>query len=360
MRTASLEGPGKSLSVVALLAALSACGGQVEEVLAPAPATPGVPQAALPSAAAAEAASSVGPSQLAEGVGVPSAIALTPESVVFTTSATRIGGELVQAGALFVADKRTGPALMIHVDRQGASFDTLAVDGDSALVTTSDGRVLEAKLVGGAVSELAHLPAPAVAIAASAADVYAASSVGEIVRVARPGGAVEPLGTVSGPVRALALGDGELFAAVAGEGGHGSIARLDLASHQVSVLAEDVSAPCAMARGGDRLFWTSAGGVLALGTKGGAPAKVSEGAFAACAIATDGANLFFTTTPAGQAPSAERSGQPGLGLMRAPTSGGVATPVAGAAAALAQPGAVATDATDLFWLTSSGVLRLRK
>jgi hypothetical protein len=46
--------------------------------------------------------------------------------------------------------------------------------------------------------------------------------------------------------------------------------------------------------------------------------------------------------------------------MRAPTSGGVPTLVAGAQAALAQPGAVATDAGHLYWLTSTGVLRLRK
>jgi hypothetical protein len=144
----------------------------------------------------------------------------------------------------------------------------------------------------------------------------------------------------------------------------GAIRRVDLETHAASDIADDVAAPCAMAREGDRLFWTSESGVLATTTSGTAPVTVASGSFAACAVATDGASLFFATTPASAGATGEgdrtRAGQPGLGLMRAPTSGGIATPIAGATAALAQPGAVATDATHLYWLTATGVLRMTK
>ncbi len=348
---------GKSVRVALL--ALAACGGQVDEGTSR-DAAPTVPPGMIDPPASRTNAG--GPEQVASDVGVPSAIAVTTDAVVFTTSATRLGGELVQAGALFVADKRTGPALMLHVDPQGASFDALTVSGDRAFVATSDGRLLAVPVAGGSVSEVATLPAPAEVVTATAEHVYAAAADGAIVRVARTGGEVEALGTVSGSVRGIVADGSAVFAAVTKAEGRGAIEKIDLASHEVSSLADDVPAPCAMAREGERLFWTSTGGVLALTTTGGAPKAIAEG-FAACAIATDGASLFFATRAAAAEPTEAprtRGGQAGLGLMRAPTSGGVATPIAGATSALVQPGAVATDAAHLYWLTESGVLRVRK
>lgn len=345
--------------VVALVSALVACGGQVDEGTSP-DALPGLPPGMAETTAPPSSPRS-GPEQVAADVGVPSAIATTTDAVVFTTSATKIAGELVQAGALFVADKRlTGVApLMIHVDRQGASFDALTVEGDRAFVATSDGRLLSAPLAGGAVTEVAHLDAPAAALAATRAHVFAASADGAIVRVARDGGNAEALGTFAGPVQSLVVGDGAVFAAVTTSDTRGAIRAIDLATRAVSDLAADVPAPCAMAREGERLFWTSTGGVMGLATTGGAPISIAAGSFEACAIATDGASLFFATRAEGVA-ARDRGASVGLGLMRAPASGGVPTPVVGAAAALAQPGAVATDASYLYWLTGSGVLRMRK
>ena len=50
----------------------------------------------------------------------------------------------------------------------------------------------------------------------------------------------------------------------------------------------------------------------------------------------------------------------GLGLMRAPIAGGEPVAVAQASRALTQPGAVAVDATHVYWLTDTAVLRLHK
>lgn len=357
---------GKSMTCVALLAALVACGGQVADEALVQDALPTVPPGSNGQGVPARPLPG-GPEQVASDVGVPSALVVSGESIVFTTTATKLGGELVQAGALFVASARTAragaPPLMLHVDPQGASFDALALDGDRAVVATSDARLLSIPLAGGSVSILATLPASARALATSGAHVFAASADGSIVRVARTGGEPEAVGTVSGTVRGLVADDASVFAAVTTTETRGAIRRIDLETQEASDVADDVAAPCAIAREGDRLFWTSESGVLATTTKGSAPVTVASGPFAACALATDGASLFFATTPASAA-AAEgertRAGQPGLGLMRAPTSGGVATPIAGAAAALAQAGAVATDATHLYWLTASGVLRMTK
>jgi hypothetical protein len=96
----------------------------------------------------------------------------------------------------------------------------------------------------------------------------------------------------------------------------------------------------------------------------GEVATVASGSFTACAIAADKDSLFFATTvpnalpvKSGDATSAPSSG---LGLMRAPIAGGEPVAVAQASRALAQPGAVAVDASHVYWLTESAVLRLRK
>jgi hypothetical protein len=46
--------------------------------------------------------------------------------------------------------------------------------------------------------------------------------------------------------------------------------------------------------------------------------------------------------------------------MRAPIGGGEPVAIAQASRALAQPGAVAVDASHVYWLTESAVLRLKK
>ncbi len=357
---------GKSMTCVALLAALVACGGQVADHAVVQDALPSVPAGVTQPPSTRPLPT--GPEQVASDVGVPSALVVLGDSIVFTTSATKLGSELVQAGALFVASAKTAragaPPLMLHVDPQGASFDTLALDGDRAVVATSDARLLSIPLAGGSVSILATLPASARTIATSGAHVFAAAADGSIVRVPRTGGEPEAIGTVAGAVRGLVVDAASVYAAVTTTETRGAIRRIDLETRETIDVADDIAAPCAMAREGDRLFWTSESGVLATTTHGNAPVTVASGSFAACALATDGASLFFATTPASAAAPGEgeraRAGQPGLGLMRAPTAGGIATPIAGAAAALAQPGAVATDATHLYWLTASGVLRMTK
>src|SRR5256885_1129535 len=123
---------------------VAACGGRVgdpapDETVGdtpPAFASPLPPPPALPE-------------EIALGIGTPSAIDIVGDQIVVTTSATRLSNELVNAGALFVADRRLPKPLMLAVDRQGASWDTLATDGGSAWVGTSDGRLLEVPLRGG-------------------------------------------------------------------------------------------------------------------------------------------------------------------------------------------------------------------
>ena len=88
------------------------------------------------------------PEQIAD-VGVPSALALQGDFAVFTTRKTRVGGELVDVGALFVVDKRVPPALMIALDKRGATFDALTTDMGNAYVSTSDGRIVSVSLAGG-------------------------------------------------------------------------------------------------------------------------------------------------------------------------------------------------------------------
>jgi hypothetical protein len=95
---------------------------------------------------------------------------------------------------------------------------------------------------------------------------------------------------------------------------------------------------------------------------GGEVATVASGAFSACAIAADHDSLYFATTIPNALPVKAGGGDssPGLGLMRAPIAGGEPVAIAEASRALAQPGAVAVDATHVYWLTESAVLRLKK
>ncbi|MDB4939202.1 MAG: hypothetical protein JWP87_6174, partial [Labilithrix sp.] len=275
-----------------------------------------------------------GPEQVAEGVGTPSAIAMTDERVVFTTRTTTVASEQVQAGGLFVKDKHVGPALMLSVDRQGASFDALTTDGTTAFVATSDGRLLVTPVSGGETKTLATLAAPAVVLATSGKYVYFASNNGALARIAKTGGEAEPLATITGAIRGLEADDVAAYVATgAAEETPAGIVRVPLDGSAVKVLTSGAE-PCAMIRDGRSLFWTSLapatetepskvakGEVRRISLDGGQVATVASGAFSACAIAADEDSLYFATTVPNALPV--KSGgagttASGLGLMRAP------------------------------------------
>ena len=354
-----------------LLAFLAACGGGVDSggsndpvALPPRPAEQGVyaPPAAR------------GPEHVADGLGAPSAIAMTPDAVVFTTRSTVLGGEVVATGGLFVADKRAGKPLMLTVDRQGATYEALVTDGTTAFVATSDARVLAVPVTGGAAQVVATLAASAVALTANGEYVYFATNAGALARVAKKGGAIEPLATITGAVRGLQADDAALYVATgAGEETAAGIVRVAL-DGKVTTLASSAE-PCAMIRDGRSLYWTNIaaattsargkGEILRLALDGGGTAAtVASGSFSACAIAADQDSLYFATTLPNALPvrgnGSGTTSASGLGLMRAPIAGGEPVAVAQASRALAQPGAVAVDDTHLYWLTETAVLRLRK
>lgn len=357
-----------------LLSLLAACGGRVDDApTSPSgsayPAPPG-PGASAPPSSGDTVAS---PEEVANNVGAPSALALSDDAVVFTTHDTVLGGVLVEAGALFVADKRVGPALMIAVDREGAHYDALAVDAESAYVGSSDGRVIRVPLRGGADVELADLPGAIVALKVSGDKVYAAQDSGAITMLPVGGGEVVDLGSVDGLVRGLEVDEDAIYAATvrpADATRGGGVVRLERGSRATSVLAGSDGA-CSITREGENLYWTSLVGAsserglgevktVALGSQ--TVSTVASGAFDACAIASDAQSLWFSTTTLGAL--SVRSGgarsEIGVGLMRAPVSGGVPVAVNEAGSALVTPGAVAVDATHLYWLTATGVLKLRK
>jgi hypothetical protein len=357
-------------SLVGLVAlAASACGGKTADpapvdgsksIIAPprsadAPRDPGASGPALPS----------GPETIASDIGEPSALALDGERVVFATRRTIVEGELARAGAVFVRDKRVGAPLMIALDREGGAYETLATDGMSAFVATDDARIVRVPLQGGDAELVADLGEPATALATAGDDVYFAGESGAVGRVLKAGGTPEALGSVPGAARGLTADDASVYVASA----QGGITRITIATKAASALAPGAGEPCAMVRDGSRLFWTatSAGGtgaVLRLPLAGGDVATVASGAFAACAIAADETSLYFATSKPGTAPGEmsvkSLGGAPGLGLMRAPMGGGDPVTIAGATGALAQPGSVAVDASHVYWLTSSAVVRLRK
>jgi len=368
---------GKRIGFGGLLVILSACGGSVDTTPAPSEQRTPASQNNGDQGLYIPTKPTV-PDHVAEGVGTPSALAMTADRVVFTTHDTVVAGERVAAGALFVADKRVGPALLISVDRQGASFDALTTDGTTAFVATSDARLLGAPVAGGTTTTIATLSAPAVALATSGNYVYFATSAGSVARVAKIGGTSEPLATITGAIRGLEADDVAVYVATgAAEETPAGIVRVALDGGALTVLSSG-SEPCAMVRNGRSLFWTSLaasavtgttpkldnGAVLRLSLDGGAVATVASGAFAACAIAADQDSLYFATTvpTALRVKSGSSSGAPsaGLGLMRAPIAGGEPVAIAQASKALAQPGAVAVDASHVYWLTESAVLRLAK
>lgn len=356
----------RTVSLAPLFAlSLLACGGLVDAPAdeAPLPAPPrtqegeATPAPELPR----------GPERVADGVGRPSALGLAQDRVVFTTRATVVEGQMVDAGGLFVSDKRTGPALLVALDRQGASFDALALDDERAYVATSDGRLLGVPLFGGAETVLAELAEPAVALATSGDHVYFATGSGALARAPKVAGTVEPVGSAGAPVRSLLVDGSSVLAATAGDDGVGAVVRVEIGTGASEVLSS-AGAPCAMVKDGRQLYWTTAkdaasGAILSLSLEDGAVTTVAKGAFAACAIAADGQSLWFATTSTARSPGSLETASleaAGDGLMRAPAGGGDPVHVAGAARVLAHPGAIAADERHVYWMTESAVLRLRK
>jgi hypothetical protein len=289
------------------------------------------------------------PDVVAADVGTPSAIAVTGDRVYFTTRTTLQSGVMNDAGALFAVFKRPGSkALLLSTDTKSAHYEALALDATHAYVATSDARLFRIPLEGGPEDPIADLSAPAVSIAVDASHVVFATSAGVIERVPKDGtGAIEAVATVAGRPRAVTVDDsGAIYVATSvTEGEGGSIVKV-AGNGEPSVLTTSASSPCAMVRDGDRLYFSAASGVHRLALAGGPPAMVTAGSFAACAIAADREDLFFATGS--------------VGLMRAPASGGESTPIAASKRALATPGAVAVDATHVYWLDSTSVLRVVK
>ena len=356
-----------------LVMILAACGGQIDGDAA---SSDSVPLPERERAPGLYFAPTGGPEHIADGLGAPTAIAMTDERVVFTTRTVTIGGERVAAGALYVADKHVGPALVLAVDRQGASFDALATDGTTAFVATGDARVLGIPVAGGAAKTIATLASAAVALVSSGDYVYFATKAGALGRVAKKGGELEPLATITGAIRGLQADDAAVYVATgAAEETPAGIVRVPIDGSALTVLTSGAE-PCAMIRDARRLFWTSVtpqgagstqkpmkGEVLRLSLDGGEVKTVASGAFAACAIAADTESLYFATTipdALGVRSGGTSSSAASLGLMRAPIAGGEPVAIAQASHALAQPGAIAVDGSHVYWLTETAVLRTRK
>ena len=354
------------LRLLGLAAVIAACGGSTDPTMpativsrtspggAGDPGAPTVGTAPLPTP---------GPDHVADNVGAPAAITMTKDMVVFITRKTTIDDKLVDAGALFVADKKVGRAMMTGLDRQGATYEALATDGATAFVATSDARIVAVSVMGGDARLVGTLPAPATAMTVSANHVYFATSLGDIGRVLKTGGEPEALGAVETSVRGLEVDEQGVYVATADPTRSG-ITRIALDAEHTTKVLTDKSEPCAMIRDGKRLFWTTndKGAVLRLSLEGTSDVTtVASGSFSACAIAADDKDLWFATTVPGLLPAKVAGGsEAGLGLMRAPIAGGAPISVTAAARALPQPGAVAVDATHVYWLTSTSVLRLRK
>ncbi len=364
---------GKRIVFGGLLAFLAACGGSVED---PAPVTTPLPTFNPPPGEQGiyQPPTTKGPDHVADGLGSPSALAMTKDHVLFTTRSATAGGEHIAAGALYVADKQAGPTYMIALDRRGASFDALTVDDANAFVATSDARIVSVPVMGGALKTVVQLEAPVVALAVSGEYLYFATNAGAVGRLAKKDGNVASLATIPGTISGLQADDAGVYVATgASEEIAAGIQRVAF-DGTVTALAAGAE-PCAMIRDGKNLYWTSLvtsadpkvaakGEVRRISLQGGAPATVASGSFSACAIAADATSLYFATSfpdaqpvkagGAGAAPAA------GLGLMRAPIAGGEPVAVAQATRALTQPGAVAVDDTHVYWLTETAVLRLPK
>lgn len=289
------------------------------------------------------------PDVVAADVGTPSAIAMTDDRVYFTTRNTLQNGVMNDAGALFAVFKRPGSKpLILSTDVKSAHYEALAIDRTHAYVATSDARLFRIPLEGGAEEDIADLSAPAVSITVDATHVVFATSAGVVERVLKDGtGAIEPIATVAGRPRAVTVDDeGSVYVATSvTEGEGGSIVKISGAG-EPAVLTTSASSPCAMVRDGDRLYFSASSAVHRLSLSGGPPATVTAGAFAACAIAADKDDLFFATGS--------------VGLRRAPATGGESKPVAAAKRTLLTPGAVAVDASHVYWLDSTSVLRVTR
>lgn len=333
------------------VALLVACGGLVDE------GTSGTADIGTPERAAAgtvappspKAETVAAPDVVAADVGVPSAIALTADRVYFTTRTTLQHGIMNDAGALFAVWKRPGSKpLLLSTDPKSAHYEALALDATHAYVATSDARLFRIPLDGGDPDAIADLSAPAVSMTVDDTHVVFATSAGVIERAPKDGtGAIEPIATVAGRPRAVSVDDtGSVYVATSvTEGEGGSIVKIAGAG-EPSVLTTSASSPCAMVRDGDRLYFSAASAVHRLALSGGPPTTVTAGSFAACAIAADKDDLFFATGT--------------LGLMRAPATGGESTPIAAAKRAVATPGAVALDASHVYFLDGASVLRAAK
>lgn len=347
MRTASFAsmiGTGVALLV--------ACGGLVDQGTG-ANDELGAPDRAGSIAPQPKTVTVAAPEVVAADVGTPSAIAMTDERVYFTTRATLQNGVMNDAGALFAVFKRPGSKpLLLSTDSRSAHYEALAVDATHAYVATNDARLFRIPLEGGAEDPIADLSAPAVSITVDASHVVVATSAGVVQRIPKDGtGAIEAVATVAGRPRAVSVDEsGAVYIATSlTEGEGGSIVKITGAG-EPSVLTTSASSPCAMVRDGDHLYFSAASAVHRLSLTGGPPSTVTAGAFAACAIAADKDDLFFATT----------EGPGTRGLMRAPVGGGEPTPVAAATRALATPGAVALDATHVYFLETTSVLRAMK
>lgn len=289
------------------------------------------------------------PEILANDVGVPSAIGMTEDRVYFTTRTTLQGGVMHDAGALFAVWKRPGSKpLLLSTDAKSAHYEALALDASHAYVATNDARLFRVPLAGGPEEAIADLAAPAASIAVDATHVVFATSAGVVERAPKDGtGAIEAVATVAGRPRAVSVDEsGAIYVATSvTEGEGGTIVKI-VGNGEPSVLTTSASSPCAMIRDGERLFFSASSAVHRLSLAGGPPSTVTAGSFAACAIAVDGADVFFAAGT--------------LGLMRAPALGGEPVAVVGAKHALATPGAVAVDATHVYWLDGASVLRTAK
>jgi hypothetical protein len=290
------------------------------------------------------------PDVVAEDAGVPSAIALTDDRVFFTTRTTLQSGVMNDAGALFAVFKRPGShALLLSTDKHSAHYEALALDETHAYVATSDAHLLRIPLAGATEESIADLSAPAVSITVNDTHVVFATSAGVVERVPKDGtGEIEAVATVAGQPRAVSVDESDAIyvATSVTEGEGGTIVKIPVGGAEPSVLTTSASSPCAMIRDGQKLFFSASSAVHRLSLTGGPPSTVTAGSFAACAIAVDGNDVFFATG--------------NVGLMRAPVSGGAPLPVMAAKHALPTPGAVAVDATHVYWLDSTSVLRVAK
>lgn len=350
-----------TLLLLSLLAA--ACGGRVDEAT---PWQEGTAPPARPAPAEDRPAPPRAPSEtMAEGVGTPSALALSSEAAYFVTRSAKIGGELVETGALFVAFKAGGGAHLLAADKRGATYDAVAVSSGQVVVGASDGRVLRLPARGGAVTEIAAAATAIVAVAASGDDVYYATVGGEIGHVGADGAATT-LATIADGARALAATEDGVL--VAGGGASAEITRVGR-DGTTRPLARAGGDACGLVRAADKAVWTAVpaeatarGAARSIPLGGGDVSTVAEGDFAACALAADTESVFFVTSAPSDAKlvRSAAAGAPGLALMRAPIAGGAPTRVDAAAAPLSRHGALAVDARHVYWLDREGLRRTAK